>query len=774
MSTEDDTLKNATPNDPSDPQKPSSEPLFPLNSISQRIKTLFTGATPSQQETLDELQLQRYLEGRLDAVEAAKIVEILKYNPAARRTLDALREESDLIRLALEPRIEASKRIADKVLLTLHHEERFRLNASRNRRLRRQVMGGLAAAASVMLCLWLIKPRDPAGALVSGTSATLVSSNGERHTLTKNSPVYEGDTIQTAMGQFLRIRTADGSLLDIDEHSTLELEKIPSAALKLTEGRIGVDATSARRDVIVHFTYGSVKIPAGTLADIGWVKPSAAVSPSLFVFETTADSSRQSEPSAQSAVVLTVIRGADLLTTEHSSDVPVIAGQRTLITASSRMARKVNMSTSKVLETRGDNGWHSSSNGNGPQDRRQLGLMQTPRIGELASRLQLDQRGLTALKDALDTLDKAMLEKNPAQRAQQLSLGQQALRAACEPLDPTDECRRFGRMLEGLAHMQRGFTLLEIVSTERNATAYIAFTAASVAFDEAQQPIRILGQPLPSKPIQPTWFRTLCENGIPVDISTLSAIDQSWLNASFHFPIAELWRARTAENALQKELASHAATEFFALRSDRDNPSHEPLGRSVELFAAMLGESLALELAGEPVKACDVLHHDLMSTPIVGMNATARAHCEGIRQAAFLTLTRIYSQTDEWIKAQNTAADFWLLYPLEEASSMGQKINSLVAEALHRQATSALNAKQYQHALSLIDELLSDISRYNVESITFDLRLKCVLALVGLKSKTRALLEIEKLATSVPSVPPERQQEFDALQKIVKALNGNP
>ena len=46
---------------------------------------------------MDELNLHRYMDGRLDERERRSVDEALRQDPAARRTLDALREEARLI-----------------------------------------------------------------------------------------------------------------------------------------------------------------------------------------------------------------------------------------------------------------------------------------------------------------------------------------------------------------------------------------------------------------------------------------------------------------------------------------------------------------------------------------------------------------------------------------------------------------------------------------------------------------------------------------------------
>jgi hypothetical protein len=211
---------------------------------------------------IDELLLQRYLDGRLDADARADVDELLKKSAAARRTLNAMREEENLIRQALESRIEPSRRIADKVLVALHNEERFRLNALRNRRLRRQVVGVMATAATILLCLWLVKPRDAAGTAVSGTLATVITPDGSARPMNRNTPVYEGDIIVTRQAQFVRLKLANGVRLDIDEHSRVELERGEGTNVRIDSGRMGVDTTAASEDVQVRLAQGSVRVAA--------------------------------------------------------------------------------------------------------------------------------------------------------------------------------------------------------------------------------------------------------------------------------------------------------------------------------------------------------------------------------------------------------------------------------------------------------------------------------------------------------------------------------
>ncbi|HYF49443.1 MAG TPA: hypothetical protein VEJ63_08560 [Planctomycetota bacterium] len=711
-------------------------------------------ATPAP---IDELQLQRYLDGRLDSKERAEVEDLLKQNAAARRTLDALREEESLLRDAFEPRVEASKRIGDKVLMTLHQEERFRINAERNRRLRRQVTGLMGAAATVVLCLWLIKPRDAAGTMISGIPATLTTSAGETRPLAKDTPVYEGDIISAAQGQFLRVQLSAGALLDIDERSKVEIERGPGVVLGLNSGRIGVDATHSRQDIVVHLPQGRAQIAAGALVDLWLPTPSNAISPSIFE-PTPAQDNSGAPPTA----VLTVIRGSAYLTTErYPEGLPLSAGQRSIFTPSSRSIRKIDISASRVLESRGDNGWHGSE-GVGPRDRVAIGLLNPPSFSELGRSLKLTQKGVAGIDTILAQLDEAMKESNSAERARKLGAAQAELRSKHEVFPREHEGYYFGRTLEGLALIQHGRALVAA-----GLPAQHSFHAAAAAFDEALDPIPEPGEQ-PRKRDEndkPRWRKALLAEGITQTLSDLTPFDQSALISSFYLAVAQYWEARTAEK--RQDLGKTAAREFQALRADRENPSHEPLGRSVELLAAYLGEALALEVAGERQKAIDVLQ-DLVSTRLAGMSLEPRRQADGIRQAALVMLTKLYANAGDMKQAQNAADDFWLLYPLDGQSPAAREIEKALCGELLRKADAALEGGQYQAAVDSYDELLAS-SQESIRS-SIDLRMKLVRALIGARSGDRARQELELLSGKIPQ---QRRAEFESLQKEAKALPGS-
>ena len=163
---------------------------------------------------MDELTLHRYLDGRLDEQHRTAVEEALRADPSARRTLDALREEARLIGAALEVQVEPSYRLGDRVVAKLHLEERSRASAQRTRRFFWRVgLGRGAGGGSIALCFFLVMPRTAAGSFLSGTEATVVV-HGEKRAAQKGTHVYDGDGVETAKGQFVRIGLAGGQRID--------------------------------------------------------------------------------------------------------------------------------------------------------------------------------------------------------------------------------------------------------------------------------------------------------------------------------------------------------------------------------------------------------------------------------------------------------------------------------------------------------------------------------------------------------------------------------
>lgn len=628
---------------------------------------------------IDELQLIRYLDGRLEGAQKQAVEDLLRTNAAVRRRFDALREEETLLREALETLSEPSKRLSDKVVATLHTEERSRIQAIRNKRLRRNLVWGMSVAASFVLCVWLMKPRDSMGSAVAGTGGTVVLPSGERRPLGKNSSFYERDQIITAAGQFLRLRLSSEAQIDLDERSRLTVERSkPEAAFRLDAGRMGVLAAQ-QQDVLLHLPQGTVRVAAGSVVDVWLPVASRAEWPGWLM---TAPSGTAPANADAAPAVLTVISGYVHVVFEAMPEgVSASLGNRIVFTRKNHTSRAIDLSGSRVVETRRGNSWHAAEGG-GPQDRALVGLFETTDFKDLGARLGMAKNTPAPVAEALAQLHYGM---HAAARAENLAAGQQALRAAYEPLASDDERRDFGRMLEGLAHLERGRALMAAKNSDTVA-ARAAFDAARVAFEEALRPDSGAAES------KPDWARQIAA-GSSVTLRELSPAAQSALLASFNHAVAQVWLAGT--DAESKERMAEAAKEFEALRND--------LSKSVEGMAARLAHGLVLQAGGRSDKAIEACA-EVLAVPMAGWSDATRRYGDGLKQAALLAMARLYRQARQIEKLHATARDFGILYPLEENSpaalELQRELNAGLREAGDRDAA----AGRYESAVEYYAE----------------------------------------------------------------------
>ena len=598
-------------------------------------------------DPLDEMLLHRFMEGRLDSKERTEVDETLRVNAAARRTLDALREEQKLIREALEARVEPSHRIGDKILFTLYAEERKRQQVVRNRRWRRQISVGVGLAAAVALCFFLIKPRDAAGQAEAGTVASLTTRSGEHRQLTHDSRIYEGDSIAAAQGQFVRLHLANDARLDIDEYTRIVVDKGGlEPVLRLPAGRLGIDAVQSRHSVVVYLPQGSVTIPSGAWAEVWLPQPSNAVWPAVLASVPPPAHAVASEKAPLPAVV-TVFRGAVSYSNELTpTGTTLKTAERAVFTAQTANVVKLDLEQTHAVGCRDSRScWNTQDSS--PQDRPVAGLLKTQNFIELGQRLKMDVKVPAAVPEALKGLQDALDAKTPAERAALLASGQSELRRACEALSVDDARRPYGRMLEGLAHAQRGLVLIDL-NGERDPAAASAFEAAAVAFEEA---LRVN----PDETQKQTWAQSMNASGSALELADLTSADQSALLARFNHAVSLYWLGRTGDT----RRAAEAADEFETI--------HNGLGRHIEALAARYGEGLTRGQAGAHDKAVTA-YEDVLALSLAGCSENTRKIGDGIKQAALLALAREYVSAGEFAKAKLVAQDFLVLYPLDANS----------------------------------------------------------------------------------------------------------
>ena len=620
-------------------------------------------------EPTDWILLHRYLENRVDPQERLNVEEILRTNAAARRTLDALREEQRLLREALEVRAEPSHRLGDKVLFQLYAEERTRQQAARSRRWRRHASIGIGIAAAVALCIFLIRPRDAAGTAEYGAVAQVVPLSGDVRLLTHGTRIYEGDCVYTLPGQFIRLKLFNKSHLDLDESSRIVVEKGGnSPALRLLSGRLGLNAIGTRNTAVIYLPQGSVTVPPGAQVDVWLPQPSNAIgalAPALLPGAPLDNSAKSSDLSG--SAVVTVLKGSINVANEQSPNgVTLSDGQRIVFTAGASIAAgssaisKIDMG--ELLEARDDSTcWNKQETG--PQDRSALGLLDEQDYVDLGRRLKMDVKIPAPIPQALQSLQAAHAEKTPAERAAKLSAGQTELRRAYDVLELTDVRRPYTRMVEGLAHSERG-RLLADTNGKPEASASSAFEAACVAFEEALRPN---AEDTTAKPAN-AWIDELKKPGLGIKLADLPSSEQSALLATFHHAVALYWQARSGDKARAKD----AAAEFESL--------FQALGHHIESLEAKYGEGLSYGLTGEHDKAIETFKL-VLAVPLAGCADNSRRIGEGIRQSTLLALTREYIADGKLTEARQVAEQFKALYPLEPANPALLEIQSEIGKA---------------------------------------------------------------------------------------------
>jgi len=644
-----------------------------------------------------ELLLQRYLDGRLDVDERNVVDTHLRTDAAIRRRCDALREEARLLREALEPLSEPTHRLGDKVLVQLHQEERFRLNAMRNRRVRRHILTGISVAAALALCVLLVRPREAMGTAVSGTGAVVQTVTGERKPLTKDMRVYEGDAVTTSLAQFVRLKLAGGGTLDLDEQSHLKFAaSTPSVIYSLDSGRAGIRTGSEA--FTLQLPQGKVFIEADSLVDL-WLPAgnTSALWPAAIELQPRERASKSA--AKDSFACITVVEGTvSVLPLRQNAAVRIDSGCRATFTESARSTQRIDLSRSLSVETRRGQTIHAQDNLN-ITSAQVLGLLQPLQFSTLAEQLELMPSSVAqknAIAAALTQLDAALLDRDDYRRKDSLAVAQQELRLACEPLG-TEARRSAGRLLEGLAHMERGRALVRCGNGDDLASALISFEAARVALEEALR-IEPDSDPLAVKGAAAEWPRQIAA-GVNVTLRDLPPASQTALLATYHHALARFWSARVArdlggEAGEKPEYAQAAVRELSALQA--------PLSRSVEGLSLRLAEAVALAVSNKPQQSQEALRV-VLSTPFSGWSPEARQAGDGIKQAALLAMVRLLAPSD--LEGAFAAQDdFNLAYPLDANGPAAEALNLMLADRVEAMGDKALQARDWAAAIAQYDD----------------------------------------------------------------------
>src|SRR5437660_3632585 len=128
-----------------------------------------------------------------------------------------------------------------------------------------------AAMSRVLICLTIIlfagsayaQDGAPAHIAIVDGAAT-VDRDGESHPATTNAPFVPGDRLRTSAGR-VEILFADGSAVDVDENSSLELQG--PALLRVVAGRVLLSVAGVRDPAAaIHF---QIDTPAATISTDG-------------------------------------------------------------------------------------------------------------------------------------------------------------------------------------------------------------------------------------------------------------------------------------------------------------------------------------------------------------------------------------------------------------------------------------------------------------------------------------------------------------------------
>ncbi|MBI3829063.1 MAG: FecR domain-containing protein [Planctomycetes bacterium] len=648
--------------------------------MSENVNNFMDPAAPP----ISEIELQRYMDGRFAPEEQTQIEERLKANPAARRTLDAMREEARLLREGLENLSEPPYKIADKVMAGIYTDYRKRMTVLRAKRIRNRFAVALSAVALLMVAFYMIHPREPAGQIASGNRAHIVHADGAQETLTKGAKLFDGDVLATQRGEFARLVLADGSALDIDEDSRVRIEKVRDRAvtLGLESGRAGIVVGRENLGFIMNTARGQLRLLPGSVIDL-WIPVSSRARAPQGLGPWSAPEPAAKPEAPAGVVLLTVKEGTayvDGLAVErmHCARLAPSAAP-----SGSTDAVLSAFTAPQALDSRNE-AW-AANDGNGPQDCATLGLFPPFDFNALGRRFVLTEQlpGGTAadagMRDALQTLTEANGVENLDQRAARLSLGQQGLREITQGFPLSFEGRRRARVLEGLAHYERGRVLLAIGTPQAQSGAQAAFLAATVAFREALEG----GLDDPAAPHAPGLAELKLAPKVvaAMRLKDFSPDEAALLLTQFYRPWA-LYQMR--ELPASGEAADAAATADENLPGLFD-ATCDLLGRSVEGMAARLGKARALQQAGRKGEGLAALD-EICVTPIAGMNDEARAQAEGLRQAAHVERARLHAAAGNAEALARVAAEFAMRYPLELDGPAGKVLRALQASPAKKPA----------------------------------------------------------------------------------------
>jgi len=697
-----------------------------------------TEPEPIDANEAGELALQRYLDGRLDESAQASMKDQLTKDPEARRRLDALREEDQLLVQGLETLSEPPVPISDKVMQILRAEYRQRLALARARKLRNQIFGAVGLAAMLMLTFYFMRPKESAGAILSGTSAS-VQREDKTLPLGLKEDFYEGDTLVTQRGQYVRVVLAGGAQFDLYEDTRLKIEKTGRAPLVVLEsGRAGLVLSSSNAGIAVRTPGGTVRFDGGTNADL-WVPHPYAVRGTDWL-DAWSPERRLLPAPAYDKTCITLLEGAASVT-EAGKHWPIAARTRAFLEVGAEPKAAAFVALSALDDRRED--WAGKTRG--PVGRVELGLLPPftrswVRQGE-SMHLEENFAAAKELRAALAVLDTAEAAKDPKDRAARLAQGQLALRRAAESYDTKSDRRLIVRTLEGLAHFERGRVLLAGTAGSRDEVLN-AFRAASAAFHEALE-----GNPESG----PSGLAERTMPELTGSYTGLAPADQALLLSKFYGPLALSYLAQLGSTEASEQ-PDAALAALVAL--------NKTLGTTVEASAINFVEARIQKLDGKLKESADLLEEICLGGNAANSDE-ARVVLDGLRQAAHLELARTEAELGEPHRIKDVLEQFQARYPWQEAR-VGETL-ALLSEPILRIANQSV-AERPEKARDCFDfafrtwPTLPPAQRFGqVEAL--------------LNCKDARALEVFRVLEKQPGLSPLERERLEALRERVNALS---
>jgi hypothetical protein len=489
--------------------------------------------------------------------------------------------------------------------------------------------------------------------------------------------------------------------VDVDEDSRLAIEKGAASLLALKRGRIRISTAASKQSVLLRTSCGHIRAEQDAEFEFWLATPCQARLPEWTGPWTPGQPSAASEGEL---ACLTVYRGSAYVhTNDHPNGYPVMAGSRVGFTAAKLPLYTQEFDDWEALDSRRQR-WHVLD-GVSPSSLALLGLYPPFKWQDLGMRMGLLTQDVPggpdvakALRGAFDVLAQAEGQKDIGARAADLSQGQQALRDASQGLPLSTELRWLGRVVEGLAHFERGRCLRAVDTEQSRADAMGAYQAAAVAFHEAlagsQRDLKTDATVAPGLGELPAP-----ELSVTSRLRELTPVEQGLLLARFYLPWAQQASAELSnESGKAATLAREPLPPLF-------EQAAALLEATVEGLSARLGRARALADEDRTDEALNVLA-ELRAFSVAGLPDATRARVEGLRQAAHIETVRIYAARRQWGHVEDVLDAFQMRYPLSMNGPAAQEMERIRAEALAKAADAAFDRKDWLTANQLYTLLL--------------------------------------------------------------------